>query len=145
MLKHLPIIVRLSDDEVSKSDLMRELRIEHSDIDRQLARQPGRYAYWSQLYATTAARVSKLREDLEALEARLYIRAIKQHRGEKGFKVTDARQYAALHPKYLRLRRKLRHWMDAERHAKFAERALEHKLSVLMALNANQRREKDRS
>ena len=137
MLKHLPIIVRLSDKEVKQSDLMRELRIDHANIDRQLARQPGRYAYWSQLYATIAAKVSKYKEDLESLEADVFTDFLGT--------VTEKRTAVKQNREYKELKAKLRRWENAERHAKFAERALEHKLSVLMALNANQRRERDRS
>lgn len=145
MLKHLPIIVRLSDNDVRNLDLMKALHIDRFDLDRQLARQPGLYAYWSSLYSMASAKVSRLKEDLEHLEARLYIRIVQEHRNEGGFRVTDVKQHVIVNPKYRRLQRRLRHWMDAERHLKFAEKAFDQRMHALQSINANTRREKIQS
>jgi hypothetical protein len=139
MLKHLPVVVQLSDSDVQKLDLMRELRVLNFNLDRQLMRYTQRYGYWSQLYASASSKVSKLQEDLENLEAILF------GRYSDGARVTDVKNLVRANPKYRKLLKRLRRWKDAERHLKFAEHAFDKKLNVLMCLNANQRKEKERS
>lgn len=145
MIKKIPVIVQLYDKDVKKANLMRELRIDQFNLEGQLAKQPGLYGYWSELYATVAARVEKLKEQSDRLEARLYIRTIQKHRGERGFRVTDAKQYVYIHPKYRKLRARLRMWMDSERYLKYAEKSFDQRLKALLALNANKRKEKEQS
>jgi hypothetical protein len=145
VIKKLPVIVQLYDTDVHKSNLLKELKIDPHNLDLQLSRQPGRYAFWSELYATVSARVSRLKEELETLEARLYIRTIKKHRGEKGFRVTDAKQFVYIHPKYRRLRKRLRVWMDSERYLRYAEKSFDQRLHCLQSICANTRREKEGS
>jgi hypothetical protein len=134
MLKRLPVIIRFSDTDIKSLDLQKELRIDRSDLDRELARQPQRYNYWSELYATISAKVSRLREELEHLEARLYIQA-------EG-NVTEKKHRILLNPVYRKKQKRLRHWESAERQLKFAEKSFDQRLSSLMCLNANQRKER---
>jgi hypothetical protein len=139
MLKKLPVIIQLADSDVRELDLMKELHVDNFNLDRQLMRYTQRYGYWSQLYASASARVSKLKEDLENLEARLFVRY------SDGSRVTDTKNRILANPEYQKLRKRLRKWTDAERHLKFAEHAFDKKLSALMCINATQRREKERA
>jgi len=137
LIKKLPVVVHLSDSDVKELDLMKELRVDKFNLDRQLMQYAQRYGYWAELYASASAKVSKLREDLESLEAELF--------GRSGGNVTDKRFWIKRHPRYRAVRKRLRKWEDAERFLKFAEKAFDKKLSVLMCLNANERKEKERA
>lgn len=135
MIKKIPVVVHLNDEDVKRVDLFKELKVNTHIFDVQLARQPSRYAYWAELHATVSAKVSQLQEDLDNLEARLFIRYSKE-----GERVTDIKHRIELNPKYQKYRRRLRLWSDSERYLSKAEKAFDQRLSVLMCLNANKRK-----
>lgn len=138
MLKKLPVVVRFSDSEVKKYDLMKELKVDRMNLDEQLARQPRLYAKWSELYATASARVAKLKETLEKLEAQLHIQYI-----EEGYKYTEAKHKVLLNKKYQLYQIRLRRWTSAEKHLQYASKSFEQRLTAMICLNANVRKEKN--
>jgi hypothetical protein len=135
VIKKIPVIVQLSEEDVKSLDLFKELKINTHILDVQLARQPSRYAYWAELHATVSAKVSQLQEDLDNLEAKLFIRYSKE-----GERVTDIKHRIRLNPKYQRYSKRLRLWSDSERYLSKAEKAFDQRLSSLMCLNANKRK-----
>ena len=135
MLKRLPIIVQLTDDQVKQFDLQKDLRIDRTDLDRELARQPVLYNNYAELYAAVSAKVARLREELEYLEARLHVQYA-------DYKTINERKHRVLvNPLYRKKLKRLRKWEDSERYLKFAEKSFDQRLSMLMCVNANQRKE----
>lgn len=140
-LKKAPVILRLSAQEVYTADLMKELRIDKFDLDRELLRQPAKYAWWAALYSEVAARVEKLEMDLDTLQGNL---AQKYGKGLKGARVTDIRHMINTDPKFIQLRDRLWRWRKSERLLKYsAVRGFEQRKDVIQSYCANQRREKD--
>lgn len=146
-IKKLPVIIQLYPEEVHKADLLRELRIDKHDLDRELLKQPGAYAWWAALYSEAAAKVELLQEKLERLEARLFIRYLKRMKSRGNAKYVPAgniNKLVVLNPKYIALRAKVRQWKDAERVLKYsAVRGFEQRKDVIQSYCANQRREQD--
>lgn len=140
---HAPVIVHLSEKEVHEADLLRELRIDRHQIDRELLRQPGKFAWWGSLYSEVAAKVERLEIDLDQLYAKLYVHYTK-HREEK-LRVTELKHLIELHPKYQKLRKRLWRWRKSERFLKHAVRAFDQRLYSLQSRAADQRREKVQS
>ena len=136
MLKKAPLVVHLTDNQIKQYDLQKDLRIDRTDLDRELARQPILYNNYSELYATVSAKVARLREELEHLEARLHIKYA-------DYKTINERKHRVLlHPVYRKKLKRLRRWEDAERYLHFAEKSFAQRLSSLMCINSNQRRER---
>ena len=136
MLKRTPLVVSLTDNQIKQFDLQRDLRIDRSDLDRELARQPVLYNNWSEFYAVVSAKVARLREELEHLEAQLH----SQYNDSKT--ITERKHRILLNPLYRKKLKRLRHWEDAERYLHFAEKSFAQRLSALMCINSNQRRER---
>lgn len=145
MLRKLPVVVRLDPEQVDKSDLIRELKIDKLRLDHELIHQPGKYAWWATLYAECSARVDLLQEKLEHLESRLFIKYLKfLHENKKGrIRVADVKHYVLLNGKYQALQKRLRHWRAAERLLKYGVRAFEQRKDVLQSYSANIRKEQD--
>ena len=140
-LKKVPVVVRLSPKQVHEADLMEELRINPDSLDRELLRQPAKYAWWAALYSETASKVELLRQKRERLEGKLFVK-LRAQNSRRGVRVKDINHLVHRDGRYRKLSRRLRRWESAERLLKFAERAFSQRKDVLMALNANQRREK---
>jgi hypothetical protein len=136
MLKKAPVIVSLTDNQISQYSLQKDLRIDRTDLDRELARQPILYNQWSEFYATVSARVSKLREELAHLEAQLH----SQYSDSRT--ITERKHRILLNPLYRKKLKRLRHWEDSERYLHFAEKSFAQRMSMLMCANSNQRRER---
>lgn len=134
------IVVR----EIKSRDLNEQLKIDLGNLDHDMETAADRYARWTGLLAEVAARVAKLEEVMEKLEADLFIRYCDMLRnGKKGTRVTDVKYYVVRNSKYQRLHRKLRKWQNSERLLRFAERAFTQRKEMLQSLNANQRKEKN--
>jgi hypothetical protein len=139
-----PVVFRVSLRDVQSRNLEKELKIHLDDIDRDMERAARLYMWWSGLYSTVSGRVAKLQEQMEELEADLFVQYSDMLReGKKGTRVTDIKYYVIRNSKYRRLSRKLRKWQDSERMLKFAEKAFTQRKEMLQSLNANQRREKE--
>lgn len=136
MLKRIPLVVQLTDNQIKQYDLQRDLRIDRTDLDRELARQPVLYNNWSEFYATVSAKVARLREELEHLEAQLHARYADAKT------ITERKHRVLLNPVYRKKQKRLRKWEDAERYLHFAEKSFSQRLSSLMCINSNQRRER---
>ena len=144
MLRKIPVVIRLDPERIEKSDLSKELRINKLDLDDELLRQPGKYAWWAALYAETVAKCELLREKLDILESKLSLKHAKklaEQRGKRA-KSTDIRHHVRTDPEHISLRAKLRRWEAAERLFKYAERAFSQRKDVLQSYSANIRREK---
>ena len=140
-LKSIPVVIQLYPQHIQEADLMRELKINKHDLDRELTRQPARFAWWAALYSQVAAKVELLKERLDTLEARLFIRYVKER---KTTRVTDIKYHIQLNSEYQALKTKLRKWQDSERLLKYsAMRGFEQRTFTLNALAANKRREWD--
>ena len=127
--------------QVKSRDLNEQLKIDLSNLDHEMETAADRYARWTGLLAEVASRVAKLEEDMERLEAKLFIRYKERHTGAA--RITDIKYYIVQNSKYQRLHRKLRKWQDSERLLRFAERAFTQRKEMLQSLNANQRKEKN--
>jgi hypothetical protein len=132
-----PVFFRIHPHEVLKKDLAKELKINLYNLDGEMKRAATVYMWWAGLYAEISARVSKLEEKLEKLEADLF----KKYAG-KG-RITDIKHSIAGNHDYYKLRKVLRKWKDSERILKFAEKAMDRRIGLLQSLNANQRKEKE--
>ena len=144
MLRKIPVVIRLDPERIEKSDLSKELRINKLDLDDELLRQPGKYAWWAALYAETVAKCELFRERLDILESKLslkYGKQLAEQRGKRA-KSTDIRHHVRTDLDHISLRGKLRRWEAAERLFKYAERAFSQRKDVLMGYNANVRSEK---
>ncbi|SRR6266550_6187960 len=140
-LKKIPIIVQLYPQQVHEADLMRELKIDKLNLDRELRRQPARYAFWAALYSAVAARVESLKEKLERVEANLFIKYAKSGVAKR---VSDIKFHVIRNPEYADLKSRLRKWQDSERVLKYsAMRGFEQRTFMLQAIAANKRREWD--
>lgn len=135
-----PVIFRLHPSEVLKKDLAKELKINLYNLDGEMKRAANVYMWWAGLYSTISARVAKLEERLEKLEADLFIKY-----AGKGSRITDIKHYISRDHHHQELRRVLRKWQDSERILKFAEKAMEKRIGLLQSLNANQRKEKEQT
>jgi hypothetical protein len=139
-LKFIPVVVQLYPQQVHEADLMRELKIDSHRLDRELMRQPARYAFWASLYSTVAAKVEQLKEELDNLEAKLSIRYSSNGGAKRKY---ELKYHVVRNKEFQHLRSRLRRWMDSERTLKYgAMRGFEHRLSCIMALNANRRADK---
>jgi hypothetical protein len=127
--------------EVKSRDLNAQLKIDLSNLDHEMETAADRYARWTGLLAEVAARVSKLEEGMEKLEADLFVHYKEKHTGAA--RITDIKYYIVRSSKYQKLHRKLRKWQDSERLLRFAERAFTQRKEMLQSLNANQRKEKN--
>src|SRR5277367_2222632 len=76
-LRKVPVLVQIYPQQIHEADLMKELRIDRHNLDRELERQPRKYGFWAALYAEVAAKVTFLQEKLDVLEANLFIRYAK--------------------------------------------------------------------
>lgn len=140
-LNKIPIVVQLYPQQVHEADLMRELKIDKLNLDREMRRQPSRYAFWAALYSVVAAKVAFLQEKLERTEARLFIRYAKAGVAKR---VSDIKFHVIRNSEYAELKSKLRRWQDSERILKYsAMRGFEQRTFMLQALAANKRREWD--
>jgi len=141
-LRHAPVVIQLRPTEVYKADLLKELRVDRTRIDRELLHQPGKYAWWASLSAQVAATVSELEEKLEHLEAKLS----KERRARgKPIRVGDMKMGFWDSTRYRKLRAKLRHWEDSARFLEKSERAFQQRASMLQSFNANMRKEREQS
>lgn len=131
-----PVVVRIYPRDVHQVDLLKELKIDKNNLDRELLRQPARYGFWASLYSTVSAKVAFLQEKRDYLEAKLF-----KSYSVKGVRVTDVKLAVLRNEEYQALTSKLRHWQDAERTLKYAERAFQQRLSALQTVSANVRRE----
>lgn len=141
--KHAPVVVRLYEKEVHEADLLRELRIDRHQIDRELLRQPGKFAWWSSLHSEIAAKVELLEIELDQMYATLYVHFLGKKDGK--MKVTEVKHLIELHPDYEKLRKKLWTWRKSERFLKGAVRAFDQRLYALQSSAADQRKEKVQS
>lgn len=138
-LKNVPIIVQLYPQQVHEADLMRELRIDKLNIDRELRNHSTHYAFWAALYSEVAAKVALLKEKLEKVEARLFI---KYARSNVAKRKTDLKYHVTINSEYAELKSRLRKWEDSERVLKYsAVRGFEQRTFMLQALAANKRQE----
>lgn len=138
-LKKAPVLVQIYPDDIHKSDLMKELKIDRHKLDRELMQQPARYAFWAFLYSAVSAKVSFLQEQLDAMEADLFVLYAKRQSARR---VSDIKFHVQQNPLFKALKARLRRWQDSERVLKYAERAFQQRKDVLMAINANYRSEK---
>ncbi len=136
MLKHIPILIRLHSEDIRKADAAKELRIDRYSLEKELAHQPGVYAFWATMHSQAIAKVESLREQRDILESELY-------RGFMHDKVKPSaiKHYILRSSRHQRLSRRIRVWEGAERELKGLVRAFEQRHSSLMALNANTRNE----
>jgi hypothetical protein len=140
-LKKIPVIVQLYPRQIHEADLMRELKINRHDLDREMMRQPARYGFWAALYSTVATRVEELQDKLDRLEAKLFIHYTKSGVAKRA---TDLKFYVTKNPKYVKLKDRLRRWKASERVLKYsALKGFEQRTFMLQALAANKRREWD--
>jgi len=140
MLDSIPIVVRLDAKRVHTADLLRELRVDKFHLEREILEQAGKYAWWATLYAEVEAKCELLREKLEGLEARLAHNFVEG--SEAKHRVTDVKYYVRQNGKYATLRRRLRHWENALRTLKYAEKAWMQRAGLLQTYSANQRQDK---
>lgn len=139
-VRKVPIIVQIYPQQIHEADLMRELKVDKHNLDRELERQPRRYGFWGALYSEVSAKVSMLEDKLAVLEANLFIKYAKSGVAKRK---TDLKFYVVRNEKYQALKRRLRNWQNSERTLKYsALKGLEQKASMLMALNANRRADK---
>jgi len=144
MLKRLPVVIQLYPDEVHKADLIRELKIDRHQLDRELIRQPTLYAWWASLYSAVASRAAKYREQLEQLDARLSVRFSRKLRfGRTYLRAGEVKHHVLLSARYQKIKARVRRWDDAERQLKHAVRAFEQRKDCLQTYCANERRERD--
>ena len=136
-LKHIPVVVQLYPQDIHKADLMRELKINPLNLDRELERQAARYAFWSSLHSAVAAKTARLQELLDNLEAKLYVKY-----SSSVSRTTDIKLHVKNNEKFQSLRAKLRRWANSERTLKGAVKSFEQRKDLLMALNANKRADK---
>jgi hypothetical protein len=142
-MKHAPVVIQLYPNEIEKSDLLKELRIDRANLSRALIRQPSLYAWWSSLYSEVAKNTAELAAKLEVAEAKKAIKLTKKFREEKRkHTVSDIKHYVSISTKIKELRRELRVWQNSERILKHAVKSFEQRKDVLMALNANLRAER---
>jgi len=137
LLKKIPVVIQLRPNQIQQADLTKELKVDRFNLEKELREQPGKYMWWAALYSEASAKVEFLQEKLDQLEAKLFSKHVKIQE-----RIADVKHQIALEPEYLKLRKRLRHWRDSERLLKFAEKAFLQHHSVLMALNANVRKEK---
>ena len=138
-IKHIPVVVRLYPDEVEKADAMKELKVDRHNIDKELLKQPGKYAWWSALYSESEFKAAKLHEKLERMESKLFRHYIrKKHRSRR---VSDIKHAIMVDKDYLRLRERVLYWDHAARLLKHIVRAFDQRLSGLQTYSANQRRD----
>jgi hypothetical protein len=137
-LRRIPVLVQLYPKDLHEADLMKELKIDRHNLDKELLRQPSRYAFWAALYATVSARVALLQEKLDQKEAELFIFYA---RNKKAKRVSDIKFHVLRNSDFQELRARLRKWQDSERTLKYAERAFTQRLSALQTVSANVRRE----
>jgi nucleotidyltransferase/DNA polymerase involved in DNA repair len=142
-MKHAPVLIQIYEGEIQKADLIKELKIDRHNIDREILRQPGKYFWWSAVYAKVSEKVDALQEQLEQLEAKLANKYVQRLREKKQrYKVSDVKYFIAGDSEHRHLRRKLRHWQNSERILKFAERGFTQRASMLQSYAANTRRER---
>jgi hypothetical protein len=139
-LKKVPILIQLYPDDVYNADLTKALKIDRHNLSRELLNQPALYGFWTSLYCVVSEKVTLLREQVDQHESflsREYVRKF----GNKN-RVGDMRHFIAKDERLVMLKKKLRLWQNSERLLKYAERAFEQRLNVLMAINANKRQDK---
>lgn len=142
-MKHAPILIQIYDGEIEKADLIKELKIDRHDIDREILRQSGKYMWWSALYSKVSEKVDSLQEQIDQLEAKLAIKYVDRLREKKQkYKVSDVKYYIIGDSEHRLLRRKLRHWKNSERVLKYAEKSFSQRASMLQSYAANTRRER---
>lgn len=142
-MKHAPVVIKIYDTEVEHADLVKALKIDRHDIDREILKQPAKYMWWAALYAKVSERVDSLQEQIDQLEARLAIKYVDRLREKKQkYKVSDVKYYIQGNSEYRHLRRKLRYWSNSERILKLAEKGFTQRASMLQSYAANTRRER---
>lgn len=142
--KHAPVIVQLYEKEVHEADLLRELRIDKHQVERELFKQPGKFAWWGSLHSEVASKVEGLEIDLDQLYAKLYMHYTNKSTKDK-LRATEVKHLIELNSEYRKLRRKLWQWRKSERFLKHAVRAFDQRLYALQSGAADQRREKTQS
>jgi hypothetical protein len=138
-LKHIPVVVRLYPKEVDAADAMKELRVDRHNIDKELLRQPGKYAWWSALYCEAELKSARLHEKLERLESKLFRHYIRKRKRSR--RVSDIKHAIMKDSSYLKLRERVLYWDHAARLLKHIVRAFDQRLSGLQTYSANQRKE----
>jgi hypothetical protein len=141
-LRHAPVVIQLSEKEIEKSDLMRELHVDKSQLGRELLRQPGKFAFWSSLYSEVSSKADLLEIQLEEKFGELAKHYYKKYSGKK-IKATDLKHLIIGNSEYQKLRRRLWKWRKSERFLKGAVRAFEQRKDVLQSHAANERKERD--
>lgn len=138
-LSTVPVLIQLYPEDIHRANLTKELKIDKDNLDRELLRQPARYGFWSALYSVVSAKVAMLEERKEIMESDLF----KRFKVDKGYKkVTDIKYLINRNQEFRAMKSMLRKWKDSERILKYAEKAFQQRLSVLMAVNANRRQDK---
>lgn len=136
--RKIPVIVRLYPDQLYKADLLREAAINRHQISRELREAPARYAFWAAMYSRATKMVTRLEEELEKLEASVYLDYARMHK-----RVSDIKYHITLDHRVQKLRSSIRKWKNYERDLKYAERTMDKRVFVVQALNANIRKEFD--
>lgn len=140
--KHAPVVVQLYEGEVHKADLLRELRIDRHQIDREILKQPGKYAWWGALHSEVAAKVERLEIELDHLYSKLYVLYTNSRDKKTRMRVTEVKHLIEVNSMYHKLRKKLWRWRKSERFLKHAVRAFDQRLYALQSRAADQRRER---
>jgi len=138
-LKKIPILVQLYPDDIYKSDLAKALKIDKHNLTNELVRQPALYGFWASLYSVVTAKVEFLKEQVENMDSELFKFYLLKRKIKKP---TEIKHWINNNSRYVKAKKRLRRWQEAERHLKYAERAFSQRLSVLMAVNANKRQDK---
>ena len=140
-LRHTPVVVRLSEKDVEKSDLMRELRIDRHRLGHELLRQPGKFGWWASLYAEVESKAEILEIRLEEMFGELARHYLRKYKGK--LKATELKHRIVGNAEYQKLRRRLWRWKKSERFLKGAVRAFEQRKDVLQSYAADRRKERE--
>lgn len=137
-LKKVPVLIQLNPDSVYSVDLSKELQIDRHSLDRELRDQPPKYMFWAGLLTEVSEKVDILEERLQILEAALY-----RKYGDRYKKLYELKKKVLSNAEYSELKGRIRRWKKAESQLKYAEKAFCQRKDILMAVNANQRKEKE--
>lgn len=139
-MKHAPVVIQLSERDIKKLDLMRELHVDRHDIGRELLKQPGKYAWWASVYSQVESKVEVLEGRLEELFGELAKKHLKKN---SKLKAGEIKHQIITDPEYQKLRQRLWRWRSSERILKHAVKSFEQRLHALQSYAADQRKERD--
>lgn len=140
-LKRAPVVIEISDKDILKMDLMKELRVDKHNLGHELLSQPARYAFWGTLYAAVESKTEVLEGRLEELFGEL-ARHYTKHT-KKPIKATELKYLIVGNHEYQKLRRRLWRWRQSERFLKQAVRSFDQRINALQSYAADQRKERD--